>query len=101
MWLTTRLAPDHKTIADFRKENGAAIRKVCARFVALCRQFGLLAAARTSPLARQSRLTRSPRRHRGRAALRQSRDAGTALPKFSASGSRRRPSACSSLPSSI
>ncbi len=45
MWLTTRLAPDHKTIADFRKDNGVAIRKVCAQFVALCRQFGLLAAA--------------------------------------------------------
>ena len=45
MWLTTRLAPDHKTIADFRKDNGPAIRKVCARFVALCRQLGLLAAA--------------------------------------------------------
>jgi transposase len=45
MWLTRRLAPDHKTIADFRKDNGTAIRKVCARFVALCRQFGLLAAA--------------------------------------------------------
>jgi len=45
MWLTNRLAPDHKTIADFRKDNGPAIRKVCARFVALCRQFGLLAAA--------------------------------------------------------
>ena len=45
MWLTERLAPDHKTIADFRKDNGAAIRKVCAQFVALCRQFGLLAAA--------------------------------------------------------
>ena len=45
MWLTERLAPDHKTIADFRKDNGPAIRKVCAQFVALCRQFGLLAAA--------------------------------------------------------
>jgi transposase len=45
MWLTGRLAPDHKTIADFRKDNGPAIRKVCARFVALCRQFGLLAVA--------------------------------------------------------
>ncbi|MEE8454496.1 MAG: IS1182 family transposase, partial [Limibaculum sp.] len=45
MWLTERLAPDHKTIADFRKDNGAAIRKVCAQFVALCRQLGLLAAA--------------------------------------------------------
>jgi transposase len=45
MWLTGRLVPDHKTIADFRKDNGPAIRKVCARFVALCRQLGLLAAA--------------------------------------------------------
>ncbi len=45
MWLTGRLVPDHKTIADFRKDNGPAIRKVCARFVALCRQLGLLAKA--------------------------------------------------------
>jgi transposase len=45
MWLCGRLVPDHKTIADFRKDNGAAIRKVCARFVALCRRLGLLAGA--------------------------------------------------------
>jgi transposase len=37
MWLTGRLAPDHKTIADFRKDNGHAIRQVCARFIVLCR----------------------------------------------------------------
>jgi transposase len=37
MWLLGRLVPDHKTIADFRKDNGAAIRKVCAHFIALCR----------------------------------------------------------------
>lgn len=42
MWLIGRLAPDHKTIADFRKDNGVAIRKVCAKFVALCQQMGLL-----------------------------------------------------------
>jgi transposase len=42
MWLTGRLAPDHKTIADFRKDNGVALRKVCARFVELCREMGLL-----------------------------------------------------------
>ena len=42
MWLTGRLAPDHKTIADFRRDNGPAIRKTCARFVDLCRQVGLL-----------------------------------------------------------
>ena len=45
MWLTRRLAPDHKTIADFRKDNGRAIRQVCARFVALCRAMGLLTQA--------------------------------------------------------
>ena len=45
MWLTRRLAPDHKTIADFRKDNGPAIRKVCARFVELCRRLGLFAEA--------------------------------------------------------
>jgi transposase len=37
MWLLGRLAPDHKTIADFRKDNGAGLRQVCARFVELCR----------------------------------------------------------------
>ena len=45
MWLTGRLAPDHKTIADFRKDNGRAIRKVCARFVSLCRRLDLFADA--------------------------------------------------------
>ena len=45
MWLTGRLAPDHKTIADFRKDNGRAIRKVCSQFVCLCRQLGLFAEA--------------------------------------------------------
>jgi transposase len=45
MWLTGRLVLDHKTIADFRKDNGRAIRKVCARFVELCREMGLLTRA--------------------------------------------------------
>src|SRR5881409_2082597 len=45
MWLLGRLAPDHKTIADFRKDNGLALRKVCARFVEFCREMGLLATA--------------------------------------------------------
>ena len=43
MWLTGRLVPDHKTIADFRKDNGSAIRQVCARFIMLCRALGLFA----------------------------------------------------------
>jgi transposase len=45
MWLTGRLAPDHKTIADFRKDNGKAIRKVCAQFVTLCRGLDLFTEA--------------------------------------------------------
>lgn len=45
MWLLGRLAPDHKTIADFRKDNGLALRKVCAGFIELCREMGLLATA--------------------------------------------------------
>jgi transposase len=45
MWLLGRLVPDHKTIADFRKDNGPALRKVCARFVELCREMGLLTTA--------------------------------------------------------
>src|SRR6266481_3233348 len=39
------LVADHKTIADFRKDNGPAIKKVCAQFVALCHKMGLLAKA--------------------------------------------------------
>jgi len=45
MWLLGRLVPDHKTIAEFRRNNGPAIRKVCAQFVELCRRLGLLAQA--------------------------------------------------------
>ena len=45
IWLLQRLTPDDKTIADFRKDNGPAIRKVCAQFVELCRRMGLLTKA--------------------------------------------------------
>jgi transposase len=45
IWLVRRLMPDDKTIADFRKDNGPAIKRVCARFVELCRQMGLLTKA--------------------------------------------------------
>ncbi len=44
MWLTGCLAPDFKTIADFRKDNGPAIRKVCREFIVVCGRAGLLAA---------------------------------------------------------
>ena len=45
MWLTGRLAPDFKTMADFRKNNGEAIRLVCREFVMLCRKLNLFADA--------------------------------------------------------
>lgn len=45
MWLLQRLAPDFKTIADFRKDNGAAVKQVCARFIEVCRKLGLLTKA--------------------------------------------------------
>jgi transposase len=45
MWLTGRLTPDFKTIADFRKDNGDAIRRVCREFVVLCRKLNLFAEA--------------------------------------------------------
>jgi len=45
MWLTERLTPDFKTIADFRKDNGPAIRGVCREFVVLCRRLELFSEA--------------------------------------------------------
>ena len=45
MWLTQRLAPDFKTIADFRKDNGPAIRAACRQFIALCRKLDLFTQA--------------------------------------------------------
>lgn len=45
MWLTGRLAPDFKTIADFRHHNGAGIRNVCKRFIGLCRDLKLCSQA--------------------------------------------------------
>ncbi|MEO9130381.1 MAG: transposase, partial [Sphingomonas sp.] len=45
MWLAGRLAPDFKTIANFRHANGAAIRAVCGQFIVLCRQLNLFTRA--------------------------------------------------------
>ena len=54
MWLTGPLAQDHKTIADFRRENSSAIQAACAQIVVLCRQLGLFSAALVAT-ARSSR----------------------------------------------
>jgi transposase len=45
IWLTGKLMPDFKTIADFRKDNGHAIRRVCREFIALCRSLNLFSEA--------------------------------------------------------
>ena len=45
IWLTGRLMPDFKTIADFRRDNGPAIRAACAQFVVLCRKLDLFTRA--------------------------------------------------------
>lgn len=45
IWLTGRLAPDFKTIADFRRDDGPGIRNVCRRFVVLCRELKLFSQA--------------------------------------------------------
>jgi ribosomal protein L14E/L6E/L27E len=45
MWLTQRLAPDFKTIANFRKDNGKAIRNVCRQFAVVCQQLDLFSDA--------------------------------------------------------
>jgi transposase len=48
VWLLGRLMPDFKTIADFRKDNGAAIRQVCAEFMQLCRRVSLFSDAQVA-----------------------------------------------------
>ncbi len=68
MWLTGRLTPDHKTIADFRKDSGRAINQVCVQFIELCRQMGLLMTSSVAidgskfkaetPVTRTSRVTK-------------------------------------------
>ncbi len=62
MWLTGRLIPDHKTIADFRKDSGPAIKQVCVQFVELCRLMGLLTNASVAIDVRYHSLIK--RRHR-------------------------------------
>ncbi len=45
MWLIGRLAPDFKTIADFRRDNGVGIRNACRQFIVMCRQLKLFSQA--------------------------------------------------------
>jgi transposase len=61
MWLTGRLIPDHKTIADFRKDSGPAIKQVCVQFVELCRLMGLLTTASVAIEATHFLMKRLPK----------------------------------------
>ncbi len=45
MWLLNRLTPDFKTIADFRKDNGPAIKKACRQFIMIYKQLNLFSAS--------------------------------------------------------
>jgi Transposase domain (DUF772) len=56
IWLTGQLAPDFKTIADFRKDNGKAIREVCRKFGALCRKLDLLSTPTAAAHVKESTL---------------------------------------------
>lgn len=51
LWLLRRLAPDHKSIAEFRRVNAAVFQKVCARFVQWLRQAGLVGAGEAPVVA--------------------------------------------------
>jgi hypothetical protein len=65
MWLTGRLAPDFKTIADFRRDSGEAIRAVCRQVVHPCGEIGLIAGGTVAvDGSRASAATPSGRRRR-------------------------------------
>src|SRR6516225_1855413 len=61
MWLTGRLVPDHKTIADFRKDNGSSIKQVCVQFIELCRRMGLLTQASVAIDGSKFKAVKQPR----------------------------------------
>jgi transposase len=61
MWLTGRLMPDFKTIANFRKDNGPAIRRVCRQFIVLCRQLNLFTQALGGHRRQQIQGSQQPR----------------------------------------
>ena len=60
MWLTGRLMPDFKTIADFRRDDGPAIRAVCTQFVTLCRQLNVFTKTKPSDFGSRLFLFRRP-----------------------------------------
>jgi hypothetical protein len=63
MWLLGRLAPDFKTIADFRKDNGAAFQATCRAFVQFCRQVGLISGQLVAIDGSKFQAVASPRKH--------------------------------------
>ena len=69
IWLTGQLAPDFKTIADFRRDNAAAIRATCRQFVVLCRDLGLLAGNEVAVDGSKFKAVNNPDRNFTRAKL--------------------------------
>ena len=66
MWLIDRLVPDHKTIANFRRDNGLVTLVACRQFIALCRDLRLFAGATVAvDGSKFKRSTTGPRLHRG------------------------------------
>src|SRR5262245_19306823 len=66
MWLVRRLAPDHKTVADFRRDNGSAIVGACRAFVLFCRDQGLFTARLVALDGSKFRAAASAKRVMGR-----------------------------------
>ena len=95
MWLTGRLAPDFKTIADFRHDNGVGIRNVCRQFVMLCRELKLFSQAASPSTAASSRrstaATATSRPPRSRSASSRSRRASSATCRRSTRADRTMP----------
>jgi len=69
MWLMQKLTPDFKTIADFRRDNGVAIKQVCIEFTVLCKRLGLLGGELISVDSAKFRAVNSKKRNFNRAKL--------------------------------
>ena len=63
MWLLKKLRPDHKTMADFRKNNLGPLRQVCREFTLWCKQLDLFAGALVAIDGRKFKAVNAKERH--------------------------------------
>ena len=83
MWLMKRLAPDFKTIADFRRDNGPALREVCRQFTLLCRELKLLSGRLVAIDGSKFKAVNSKRRNYSARKLKQAiREADEAIERY-------------------